>query len=175
MMTSDRVAILAPPWCSKFLSYVTGWMTVIGWQAGTVTTTYLSGAFIQGLLTQNYPEYAEAAWHGVLISYAAVLLSTFINTFLARYLPEVESVVFCVHIFGLLAIVIALSYFAPHSSAREVFANIQNHGEWQTNGLSFFIGLTTSMVAFIGIITHAIDLERLADRHFRNRRRMPHV
>ena len=123
---------------------------MIGWQAGTVTTVYLTGAFIQGIVIQNNPDYDAPHWQGILISYAGLAFVTFVNTGLARFLPQVESVVFCIHIFGFLAILVVLTYFAPHSSAKDVFANFQNAGGWETSGLSFFIGLTTSMVAFIG-------------------------
>ena len=72
-MPSDgitRVAVLAPPSCSKFLSYLTGWITVIAWQAVTASSVYLYGSTIQGLVILNHPEYMPQRWQTTLLFYA---------------------------------------------------------------------------------------------------------
>ena len=51
------VAILAPPSCRKFLSYLAGWLTVISWQALVAGTAYVAGTLVQGLLILNHPDY----------------------------------------------------------------------------------------------------------------------
>ncbi|KAF4332543.1 amino acid polyamine transporter I [Fusarium beomiforme] len=44
------VAMLAPRSCSKFLSYVTGWLTLAGWQGTCAASSYLTGTMLQGLI-----------------------------------------------------------------------------------------------------------------------------
>ena len=152
-MISDRnfrVAILAPRSCSKFLSYLTGWMTVIGYQANIASVAFLSGTMIQGLLILNYPDYDSHRWHGTLLFYAILLLSLVINTYLARLLPKIEAVVLIVHVVGFFCILIPLVYLAPRGSVQDVFATFANDGGWSTNGQAFLIGLSTSMYSFIG-------------------------
>jgi len=145
------VAILAPPKWSKFLSYMTGWMTVISWHACLASAAFLAGVMIQGLLVLNYESYSFQRWHGTLLFYAVIIFSLFVNTYLARLLPSIESVVLILHIIGFFCILIPLTYLAPHGSAKDVFANFTNAGGWSSDGLSFLIGLATSMFAFIGI------------------------
>ena len=105
---------------------------------------------IQGLLVLNYQSYDFKRWHGTLIFYAVILISLFVNTYLARQLPKIETMVLVLHIMDFFAILIPLVYLAPHSTAKDVFATFKNSGGWSSDGLSFFVGLTTSMFPFIG-------------------------
>lgn len=150
MLTRHRVAVLAPPKWSKFLSYLTGWMTAISWHACLASAAFLAGTMIQGLLVLNYPSYGYQRWHGTLLFYAVILFSLFVNTYLARLLPSIESIVLILHIIGFFCILIPLTYLAPHHSPKDVFASFVNQGGWSSTGLSFFIGTATSMFAFIG-------------------------
>jgi amino acid transporter len=124
-------------------------MTVISWQAALASCAFLGGTMIQGLLVLNYDSYDYQRWHGTLLFYAVIAVSLFINTYLARVLPTIESTILVIHIIGLFGILIALVYLAPHKSASDVFATFGNAG-WSTDTLSFFVGLSTSMFAFVG-------------------------
>lgn len=151
----SRVAILAPRWCSKFLSYCTGWTTLIAWQAALSSTAYFGGTMIQGLLILNYKDYVFERWHGTLLFYAIIALSVFINTYLARLLPQFEMNVLMVHILGFFTVLIPLVYLTPTGSASDVFATFVNTG-WSPQGLSFFIGLSASQLAFVDTLSNAI-------------------
>jgi len=144
------VSILAPASSAKFLSYITGWLTVIGWQAGQASVAFISAQMIQGMIVLNHPDYTPTRWQGTLIFYGVIAFIVFINTYLARWLPKIGGLVLCVHILGFFAILIPLVYLAPHGSAHEVFTTFINGGGWATNGLSFFVGLTTSVFSFLG-------------------------
>lgn len=148
--SNDRVAILSPPSCSKFLSYLTGWISVIAWQAAMASGAFLAGTIIQGLLVLNYPSYTLHRWHGTLLFYAIAAFSLLVNTYLVRLLPRIESSFLVIHILGFFGILIPLVYLAPHGSVKDVFAAFNNGGGWSSTGLSFFVGLTTSLYAFIG-------------------------
>ena len=125
-------------------------MTVIGWQAALASGAFLGDTMIQCLLVLNYPSYGYQRWHGTLIFYAILVVALFVNTYLAHQLPQIESMVLIIHVLGFFAILVPLVYLAPHSSAKDVFATLSDSGDWSSNGLSFFIGLSTSMFAFIG-------------------------
>ncbi|KAH8808489.1 amino acid/polyamine transporter I [Xylogone sp. PMI_703] len=144
------VSILAPPRWAKFLSYITGWVTVIGWQAAQASVAFLGATIIQGLAVLNYDSYVPKRWHGTLILYALMAIIVFTNTYLARWLPRIEGLVLCLHILGFFGIIIPLVYLAPHGSAHDVFATFINGGGWKSNGLSFFVGIVTSVFSFLG-------------------------
>ncbi|CAO1597488.1 hypothetical protein XANCAGTX0491_001296 [Xanthoria calcicola] len=157
------VALLAPKSCSKFLSYLTGWITVISWQAALASAAFLAGTMIQGLLVLNYDGYNLQRWHGTLLFYAVILLSLFINTYLARLLPKIEGTVLIIHVVGFFCVLIPLVYLAPHGTAKDVFANFNNGGGWSTDGLAFFVGLSTSMFSFIGVDAATHMAEEIED------------
>ena len=144
------MSILSPPWCKKFLSYLAGWLTVIAWQALVAGTAYVAGTLVQGLLILNYPNYDYQRWHGTLLFYAVLAFALFINTYLGRFLPQIESMMLLFHILGFFGILIPLIYLAPHQPAHEVFTTFLNTGDWSTNGISFFVGLITAMDFFPG-------------------------
>lgn len=151
-----RAAVLSPPRCSKFLSYLTGWVTIIGWQAAVASGAFLGGTMIQGLLILNHSAYTFERWHGTLLFYAIIAISLFVNTYLGRLLPKIEVTVLIIHIAGFFAILIPMVYLGPHASTKDVFKQFLNLGGWSTAGLSFFIGLSTSMFSFIGTYSNDI-------------------
>ena len=126
-------------------------MTVISWQACLASSAFLGGTMIQGLLVLNDSGYKFERWHGTLLFYAIISFSLFINTYLARLLPKIEAMVLVIHIAGFVCILVPLVYLAPHGSAKDVFATFNNGGGWNTEALSFFIGIPTAMFAFIGM------------------------
>ena len=141
---------MAPDSCRNFLSYLAGWLTVITWQAFVAGTAYVSGTLIQGLLILNYPDYGYERWHGTLFFYSALAFALFVNTYLGRLLPQIESLMLVFHILGFFGLLIPLVYLSPHQSAHEVFTHFENLGGWKTNGLAFFVGLVTCSTSFPG-------------------------
>ncbi|KAL8724733.1 MAG: hypothetical protein Q9181_006697 [Wetmoreana brouardii] len=139
------VAMLAPPTCQKFLSYLTGWLTVAGWQAFVASTCYLCATLIQGLIILEQPEYHPKMWHGTLLFWAVAACAVFINTVISRALPALEGLILILHVLGFFAILIPLVYLSPHASSHDVFGRFLNEGGWPSQGLSFFVGLIGNM------------------------------
>jgi len=105
------VSEFAPASSQKFLSYLVGWLSVLGWQSGSASSAYLAGTMIQGLIilnTRQSGSYTPKAWHGSLIVVAVICFCAIFNTFLARKLPLVEATILVLHVFGFFAIMIPL-------------------------------------------------------------------
>jgi choline transport protein len=116
---------------------------------------------IQGVVILNYPDYDPKPWQTILLLYAVLVLATFINTYLASQLPNIESLVLLVHILGFFAILIPLVYLAPHGSPSDVFNTFRNDGNYSTQSLAFFVGLMTSIFALIGVDSAAHMAEEI--------------
>jgi len=151
------VAVLAPSSSRKFLSYMTGWLSVVAWQMFVASTCYICGTLIQGLLVLNSPSYSYQRWHGTLLFFAVLSFGLFVNTYLGRILPRIESLMLILYVMGFFAVLIPLVYLAPHKSASEVFTTFQNLGGWNSMGLSFFVGFITAMGSFLGKLSSALD------------------
>ncbi|KAJ3496009.1 hypothetical protein NLG97_g2979 [Lecanicillium saksenae] len=145
------VSMMAPPSCSKFLSYITGWITVAGWQGTAASGAYLAGSMMQGLVSFTMPEYHGATWQGTLIVWGVVLVAVFINTVVSSALPKIEGMILILHIVGFFGVIITLATFGSKESATVVFTTFRNEGDWPTQGLSFFVGLLGLIYSFAGV------------------------
>lgn len=89
---ADWVSEFAPQSAQKFLSYLVGWLCVLGWQAVLAGTTFFAITLLQGLIAVNNPEsYVPAPFHATLLIIGVAAFSVFFNTVLAKRLPLIES------------------------------------------------------------------------------------
>ncbi|KAJ5226971.1 choline transport protein [Penicillium citrinum] len=143
-------SMFAPKAAMKISSYLTGWLTVIGWQATFATSCYLVGTLIQGLIALTHGSYQPQNWHGTLLFWAVAVFSLVINLIGGTLLPRFEGLILVLHLIGFFAILIPLITTANHGSAKEVFTHFLNLGGFPSQGLSFFVGMVGCMFAFAG-------------------------
>lgn len=144
---------------SKRLLFL-GWQTVVAWQAAVASSSYLGGTILQGLLVLNHPDYGFQRWHGTLLLYALVAIGVVFNTLFARYLPEIEGAILGFHVAGIFVIIIPLIYLSPRWAAEDVFTQFLSLGGYENKGLAFFIGLVTTVFAFVGR-SESLDNEKM--------------
>jgi choline transport protein len=142
---------LSPREYSKFLSYVTGWLSVIAWQAATASAAWLNAGIIEAIAILNYPNYTPKPFHGVLIFYAVIAVALLMNTYFGRIFPKFEALALFLHIAGFFAILIVLVYLSPKASPSDVFHTFINGGGFSTYGQAFMQGSVAFMFAFLGI------------------------
>jgi hypothetical protein len=118
---------------------------------------------IQGLLVLNNPNYVFHRWHGTLLVIAVTAFCVIFNTYLAKRLPTVESIVLVVHLLGFFAVLIPLWVLAPRGSASDVFTQFLNLGGWPTTGLAFMVGLLSPVYTLIGADSAAHMSEEIRD------------
>ncbi|KAA8612366.1 GABA permease [Pyrenophora tritici-repentis] len=144
------VAMLAPPSSRKFLSYITGWVTLIGWQATTASSAYLGGSILQSVVLILHPDYSPKPYQAMLLGWTVLAFAVIINTVGSKTLAHFEGLILILHVLGFFAILIPLVYLAPHSDA-SIFTTFVNSGGWSTQGLSFMVGLPSSVFALVGV------------------------
>ncbi|ORX91864.1 amino acid/polyamine transporter I [Clohesyomyces aquaticus] len=145
------VSLLAPQTSTKFFSYLTGWLTVIGWISGLTAASYFVAELILALIALNDDSFAPRGWQGTLLLWGGLILCVIINIFMSGALPSIEVFVLIIHILGFFGILIPLVYLSPtHNSAKDIFTMFNNGGGWQTQTLSFFVGIQGNALAFVG-------------------------
>ncbi|EEH49985.2 uncharacterized protein PADG_06064 [Paracoccidioides brasiliensis Pb18] len=147
----------------KFLSYVTGWLSVLAWQAGAASGSFLTGNIIQGLLTVNRPNYESTAWRGTLLVFAMVALIYVFNIWMAQGLPMIQNLLLVIHVFGFLAVVVVLWVMAPHQTAKAVFTEFKNGGGWPSIGVSVLIGQLSAIYGSLSVDATAHMAEEVKD------------
>jgi amino acid transporter len=98
----------------------------------------------------NDASYVFERWHGTMLVIAVVVFSLIFNTFLAKKLPMVESIMLVIYIIGFFAIIIPLWVLAPRANAHDVFTQFTNAGGWSSTGTAFMVGLSGVLVSICG-------------------------
>ncbi|CAG8404822.1 unnamed protein product [Penicillium salamii] len=123
------VSEFSSPRYQKFLSYLTGWMSVLAWQAGAASGSFLTGTIIQGLITLHDPSYEPQNWQGTLF--------VELDATDAKYLA--------LHMLCWVVVVVVLFAMAPHNTAKRVFTEFHNGGNWSSMSISLLIGQITAI------------------------------
>ncbi|ORY15012.1 amino acid/polyamine transporter I [Clohesyomyces aquaticus] len=144
------VSEFAPAEYQKPLSYMIGWLSMLGWQTGCATGCFVAGTQIQGLIALNKLDYSFEAWHGTLLAIAIAVLNVVFNIWLAKKLPLIESIVIVVHVFGFFAIVTVLWTMGPVENAHDVFTTFNDGGGWGNMGLATLAGMVGSAIPMLG-------------------------
>lgn len=144
------VSEFAPRSAQKFLSYIVGWLGVLGWQTAAATVSYLTGKQIQALIILWNPTYVPKPWQGTLLIWSVLAVCLIFNTLFSRNLPLVEGVIVVLHIAGFFAVIIPLWVMGDRSNTSEVFTLFQDNMGWGSVPLSTIVGLTGAASCFVG-------------------------
>lgn len=107
---------------------------------------------IQGLVINSRAEYHAKGWHGTLMAIAVIFVCFTFNSVLSKGLPHVETATLFLHSSLFLIILIVITVMSPTKSTNaDVWARFLNEGGYESKGLSFFVGLITSVFAFTGV------------------------
>lgn len=129
--------MLAPTSCTKFLSFITGWVTLIGWQATTASSAYLAGTILQSTILMVDSSYSPKPYQAMLLGWAVLAFAVIINTVGSRTLAHFEGVILALHILGFFAVLIPLLVLADHSDV-SIFVTFVNSGGWYVQCVSCF-------------------------------------
>lgn len=125
-------------------------MSVLSWQAGNASGSFLTGTIVQALLTVNYPDYSPHPYQGTLLVFACVLILLVVNIWGAQIWPSIQNGLLVLHFLGFLVVTIVLWVMAPHQSAKAVFTSFSNEGGWSTMGTSLMVGQITAIYSLLG-------------------------
>lgn len=140
----------SPAPAQKFLSYITGWLCVLGWQVNIAAGSYLVATQIQGIIALNDANYVPQPWHATLMVIAVAAIAILFNTFFAKRLPLIEGVILIIHVFGFFGILIPLWALGSRKSADAVFTEFTNFYGWPSQGVSCLVGIIGPIYSLIG-------------------------
>jgi choline transport protein len=144
------VSEFAPRRFQRFLSYMSGWMATLSWQAGSAGTAFFVGILIQGICSQYDLQYIPKAWQGTLFVFAIALVDGVVNIFLVNWLPWLQTIMIIPHGVGWIAVIGFLAALAPNkASAHDVFASFTSNGGWDNMGISVMVGQISAVYMLI--------------------------
>ncbi|KAH6711871.1 amino acid transporter-like protein [Leptodontidium sp. MPI-SDFR-AT-0119] len=144
------VAALAPKNQMLIASWFTGWISIGGQIVLTASAAFAAGLQFQALITLNNGNYTPERWQGMLFYWMILLYSAVVNIWGSRVLPHTNLASGILHIAGLTAIMIVLGVMAPKHDAHFVFAEVTNNSGWSNDGISWLVGLLSTVYPFLG-------------------------
>ena len=98
------VAKFAPPGCRSILSYLTGWMSAMAWQAGAASGPFIVGTLLRSLIGLNTESYHRNGWQDTFFVWSVATVVHFGNCYGRTALPIVQNFMLILHIFGFLIV-----------------------------------------------------------------------
>ncbi|KAG9637612.1 amino acid transporter, partial [Aureobasidium melanogenum] len=144
------VSEFAPPKYQRFLSYMVGWMCVLGWQAAMCASAYTPALNIQGLIALNVEGYTLPGWHAALMTIGIVIICILINTITIKKLPLLEGFMLLFFFFSFFTIIVVLWVMAERTPAKKVFTEFSDNMGWGNVGLSTLIGILSPFTTLLG-------------------------
>ncbi|KAK6223612.1 amino acid permease [Colletotrichum tabaci] len=145
------VAALSPPSTRSAAAFTTGWVSVGGQVVLTSSAAFAAGLQAQALIVLNNDgSYAPARWQGMLFYWAVLVYGMAMNIWGHRLLPSANLIAGVLHVVGFLAILIVLGVMAPKNSASFVFTEFVNSSGWESDGVSWLVGLISAVYPFLG-------------------------
>ena len=133
-------------------------MSVLAWQAGAASGSFLTGTIIQGLISVRDPDYEPQNWQGTLLVFAMVLVIYIFNVYASDIMPILNNLLMILHVLSWAVILIVLWAMAPHRSAKAVFlTEWRNGGGWSTMGLSVMIGQISAIYGSLSMCQEAFQ------------------
>ncbi|KAF4555281.1 Amino acid permease-like protein 13 [Elsinoe fawcettii] len=144
------VSEFAPAEYQKLLSYIVGWLCVLGWQTCMVTVGLVAASQFTALIALANPDYIIQGWHTALLIIAVTSFAIVFNIFLVRKLPLLEGIVIILHIFGFFAVFVILWIMGPRAKASEVFTQFEDNAGWGNIGLACLVGISSPVITLVG-------------------------
>ncbi|GKT86406.1 choline transport protein (amino acid permease) [Colletotrichum tofieldiae] len=144
------VAALCPPSTRSAAAFATGWISVGGQVVLTSSAAFAAGLQTQALIIINDDSYISARWQGMLFYWAILVYGMAMNIWGHRLLPTANLMSGVLHVVGFVAILIVLGVMAPKNTASFVFTEFVNSSGWDSDGVSWLVGLISAVYPFLG-------------------------
>ncbi|KAM0699617.1 hypothetical protein Q7P36_000620 [Cladosporium allicinum] len=144
------VSEFSPPAWQKVLSYSSGWMSTLGWLAGTAGSTQVLAYQIEAMVQVYNPDFFCTGWQITLIMWAFNLVTIVFNTWGSGFMPALEIGSLIIHVVGFFIVLIPIVALAPKNSAEEVFAHWENNSGWGSMGTAFMLSQITVLYCTLG-------------------------
>ncbi|KAK1961087.1 amino acid permease [Colletotrichum sublineola] len=144
------VAALCPTSTRSAAAFTTGWISVGGQVVLTSSAAFAAGLQAQALIVLDDESYIPARWQGMLFYWAILVYGMVMNIWGHRLLPTANMISGVFHVVGFLAILIVLGVMAPKNTASFVFTEFVNSSGWESDGVSWLVGLISAVYPFLG-------------------------
>ncbi|KAF4985062.1 hypothetical protein FDECE_16855 [Fusarium decemcellulare] len=144
-------AILSTPKYAPVVSFIDGWMTLVGNWTVTLSINFSGAQLILSAITIFDEDFVPNEWQTVLCFWAVMLVCALVNIYGARYLDLINKV--CIYWTGASVIIILVTLLTmadTKRSAKFVFSHYDASASGWRSAWSFFVGLLQAAYTLTG-------------------------
>lgn len=142
----------APPKSKRFLSWMSGWATWLGYACGLTGVLNESAILIEAGIRINYPDYEGGGWRTTLIVLGLLLFLTVINVWFFRVVPWLELFAGIVNVGFFFIVLVTLWIMSPRNDPSFIMTTSTFSG-WENKFVSWNVGILTQTWLFVGMWT----------------------
>lgn len=146
-------AMLATKEWAPLISYVDGWLTLIGNWTVTLSINFSGGQLILSAISLWNEDFVPNAWQTVLMFWAVMLVCASVNAFGSRYLNLINTI--CIYWTGASVIIILITLLVmadDKRNAKFVFSHFDASASGWPSGWAFFVGLLQAAYTLTGYV-----------------------
>ncbi|KAK3699702.1 hypothetical protein LTR37_016307 [Vermiconidia calcicola] len=155
---------LAPPQHRRFLTWVQGWITWFSWVALLAGITNIAANVTTTIVAASYPGYTVQSWQTILVMYAYLIVLGLLNMYGFFLIPWIEFLAGLLHVILWIVFAAVLLTLAPRHSSHFVWLEKANLSGWESDFVSFNLGLVLITWGFVGFdaVAHISEETRKA-------------
>ncbi|KEF50932.1 uncharacterized protein A1O9_13012 [Exophiala aquamarina CBS 119918] len=144
---------LAPPGVRKFLTWLQGWMTWLGWVAVLAAIVNVTILVLQALIALQHPTYVGESWHTACLMIAMLLFFGAINSVRWTFfiVPWLELAAGVLHVALFILFVVVLLVMGSRNTTDYIFFHREVLSGWNNQYISWNLGMLTSVGSFISL------------------------
>lgn len=147
-------AMLSKSEWAPLMSFIDGWLTLVGNWTVTLSITFSGGQLILSCISLWNENFVANEWQTVLMFWAVILVCTLVNIFLSKYLDLINKICIFWTAASVVIILVTVLVMADHRrDAAFVFGRFDTSlSGWpsKTNGWVFFVGLLQAAYTLTG-------------------------
>ncbi|KAI6780495.1 uncharacterized protein J7T54_000134 [Emericellopsis cladophorae] len=155
-------AMLSTPRWAPLVSFVDGWLTLVGNWTVTLSINFGGAQLILSAISIFNEDFVANAWQTVLCFWAVMIVCALVNAFGSRYLDIINKV--CIYWTGASVIIILVTLLVmakDRRSAEFVFSHYDASASGWPEGWSFFVGLLQAAYTLTGYGLVAVMCEEV--------------
>lgn len=146
----NYVQLLAPEKTKKFASFITGWLSLIGWLIVTCSGISLNVFALLGIIIHWHPEVEQTNWLTYCLFVGVLAVSSIPVFFFPKTLPLIGNLSLYASLIGCLLIFVIALVTKEHTNTTEfILSSSFNTSGWP-KGISWCLGISNALYAYGG-------------------------
>jgi amino acid permease (GABA permease) len=159
-------AMLSTKEWAPMMSFIDGWLTLVGNWTVTLSITFSTGQLILSAISLWNEDFVANAWQTILMFWAVILVCALVNIFFSKYLDLINKVcIFWTAASVIIILIVLLTMAHNRRDAAFVFAHYDASASGWPSGWAFFVGLLQAAYTLTGYGMVAAMCEEVQNPH----------